>query len=194
MAIIPTRSSADVNASADINELSTKALAISDLDDTPADDAETAVTSKWIYDNIGTTAIKLAVRPVGTVYWQPADDSGSFGTGTEFEPGTLFGGTWTRLWNGGDGEFPKAEGGSGGQTRTSGLQPDQTQGHKHGTNGSVYDRPGGSATHYASGSTLADNFRLEITTPTTDGVNGTPRTGTVTEPTNREFKLWKRTA
>lgn len=33
-------------------------LAMTDLDDTPADDAETAVTSKWVYDNIYNANLK----------------------------------------------------------------------------------------------------------------------------------------
>jgi hypothetical protein len=72
---IPGRDENDPNASADINQLNdniealkggtpataptttiedlaTDKLAIADIDDTPADDADTAVSSKWIYDNI----------------------------------------------------------------------------------------------------------------------------------------------
>jgi hypothetical protein len=82
---LPNRTSADTNASADVNtlqdniealkggtgsvaptttieDLSTDKLAISSLDDTPADDSETAVTSKHIYDNFGTEGLLTSVE------------------------------------------------------------------------------------------------------------------------------------
>jgi len=38
--------------STDIETLGTSKLSVADIDDTPADDADTAVSSKWVFDNL----------------------------------------------------------------------------------------------------------------------------------------------
>lgn len=58
-------------------------LAIADLDDTPADDSETAVTSKWIFDNIGTSP---AFLPTGTTISLRQDSTAP--TGYLYEDGS----------------------------------------------------------------------------------------------------------
>lgn len=75
---LPDRSTSDTNSAADVNQLQDNIeaikggtgstaptttiedladdkLAIADIDDTPADDADTAVSSKWTYDNLYNT-------------------------------------------------------------------------------------------------------------------------------------------
>jgi len=76
---------------------------------------------------------------------------------------------------------------SGGITYASGslgsIQADEFQGHYHSasTNASHYQATGSSA---GSGSNNLFSATVTVTSPTTDGTNGTPRTGTETRPVN----------
>jgi len=89
---VPTRTTADANASADINQLqdnieavkggtpatapstdietlATSKLSVADIDDTPADDADTAVSSKWVFDNLyAGNALNIKQYIEGTAY------------------------------------------------------------------------------------------------------------------------------
>ena len=82
------------------------------------------------------------------------------------------------------------------------TEGDQVQGHKHGVTdpghthqmSNVIRYPGGGSSNFGEGTTIDAIFGnpatdssttgLTVQTPTTDGTNGTPRTGTETRPAN----------
>ena len=172
---IPTRTSADLNAAADINAL---------MDN----------------DEYLESEIPNAAWPVGSFYWQaPSAESNTKTTAfpsTE-EPGELFGGTWEQRYDD-EGLFFKTEGDTLSQTdgennaRTDGLQTDMMQGHYHRTINvrNAYSGVGGA--YFLGGAGAFNDYPAYEAT--TDGTNGTPRTGKETRPRNRLFKLWYRTA
>jgi len=179
---IPTRTSTDLNAAADINAL---------MDNDEYLEAE----------------IPNAAWPVGSFYWQPPSaESNTKATAfpTAEEPGELFGGTWEQRYHD-EGIFFKTEGDPLSQTdgennvRTTGLQTDGFQGHKV---QSSHSADGTSLGNYTSGNYSipwspnpngtaqnVDNQSLIA-----DSTNGTPRIGKETRPRNRLMKLWYRTA
>jgi hypothetical protein len=129
----------------------------------------------------------LASYPVGCFYTQypnaaSNDDATAFPTA--YRPATLFGGTWVEQFAT-DATFFRT-GGTDGQTRTNGLSADQMQGFAIASHNNY---TGGYANANGDGPTGNVNK-----TPIADGTNGTPRIGAKTEPINRLFKIWKRTA
>ena len=112
-----------------------------------------------------------------------------------------------RKYSGGDGNFYKEEGDSdtGGQARDgTGLQADQGQGHWHNVDVGNVGHTGlstagkwgnvagaGNNMGYTGATSTKNNLVLEAVT---DGVNGTPRTGTHSESKNRLIKTWERTS
>ncbi len=168
---IPTRSSADLNAAADVNAL------------------------------MGNTDYILGViNPVGAWYTQyPSAESNTKATAfpTADEPAELFGGTWEQKYND-EGLFFKTEGDTLSQTdgennaRTTGLQTDMMQGHYHRTINVRNAYSGVNGAYFLGGAGAFNDYPAYEAT--TDGTNGTPRTGKETRPRNRLFKLWYRTA
>jgi len=135
----------------------------------------------------------LADYPIGDIYVQyPVAESNDEATAfpTAYRPATKFGGTWSELYDDENVFFRTA--GTDYQTRTSGLSPDQLQGHRHSSlSGSFVVNAGGTLNLSAGG---ALSSQANTGNPVTDGPNGTPRTGAVTEPRNRLVKVWIRTA
>jgi hypothetical protein len=138
----------------------------------------------------------LASYPVGCFYTQypnaaSNDDATAFPTA--YRPATLFGGTWVEQFAT-DATFFRT-GGTDGQTRTNGLSADQMQGHFHEPL-SPFTKFLANAGTWGDITSGSNDTGQPATTggPVTDGTNGTPRTGTKTEPRNRLFKIWKRTA
>lgn len=144
--------------------------------------------SELKHDISGMKNGSIPVVPPISAWYVQFTSSGTFLSAEE--PATLFGGgTWSQVFAGTNGEFFKQSGSSGGQTRTAGLQPDQFQGHWH---QSYYSA--GAGTDGLANTNAITGSGVIVRNPVTDGTNGTPRTGSVTEPTNREIKVWKRTA
>jgi hypothetical protein len=170
---IPTRSSADLNAAADINAL------------------------------MGNTDYILGIiNPVKAWYTQyPSAESNTKTTAfpTADEPAELFGGTWVQYYED-EGLFFKTEGDVLSQTdgennvRTTGLQTDAGQGHYHAILNNAASNIGTDQAGSAAGSLSGLNNASKIGAAITDGTNGTPRTGKETRPRNRLFKIWYRTA
>lgn len=146
----------------------------------------------------GAIAVKtLEDYPIGDIYVQyPVAESNDEATAfpTAYRPATKFGGTWAELYDD-ENVFFRTKG-TDYQTRTAGLSADQFQGHRMG--------PLSPSTHFLGQQigggvyygTTSDQILLIASTgdPITDGTNGTPRTGAVTESRNRLFKVWIRTA
>jgi hypothetical protein len=79
------------------------------------------------------------------------------------------------------------------QPRNAGLSLDQMQGHIHYAH--TRARKNYDNLQFSGYATVGYDVGTVYTrTPVSDGYNGTPRTGAVTEPRNRLMKLWKRTA
>jgi hypothetical protein len=154
----------------------------------------------WIYSYI---------YPVGCFYTQYPDaasntDATAFPTATR--PATLFGGTWVSQFDTENVFF--RTGGTDYQTRTNGLSADEIQGHWHNFEiGTVAQNANADmdtttwiTSRSSTGAGTGRNAKngtpnaVSVTGEITDGVNGTPRIGAVTEPRNRLFKIWKRTA
>jgi hypothetical protein len=198
-----TRTSADTNSSADMNQKQLNENALKG--GTPAS-APTG-TIEGILSGTDTV-----IPIVGSIYVQYSDAStGAFSSSDE--PATFFGGgVWARKYSGGDGEFFKEEGSgdTGGQTRVNGLQPDQGQGWQLGaeadtTGARDYWVRASTRDFYLSAiSGAVNNATQDIATTLqgvasrmkamNDGTNGDPRQGTITEPKNRLIKTWERTS
>jgi hypothetical protein len=180
---IPTRTSADLNAAADVNALMDNCT---DLDGRIVDP-----------------------QPVGSFYWQPPSaETNTKVTAfpTAEEPGELYGGTWEQRYND-EGLFFKTEGDVLSQTdgednvRTTGLQTDAGQGHYHASYYLNATCGGGGAADgmfvrnaTAEGTqhtTASSNYARQ---PIANATDGTPRTGKETRGRNRLMKLWYRTA
>lgn len=70
-------------------------------------------------------------------------------------------------------------------TGTAGTtQGDQLQGHYHSIGGFNPYTSGGATFSFNIGASAAGSTAMTVTSPTTDGVNGTPRTGDETRPVN----------
>ena len=147
------------------------------------------VSRKLLGSAINSAIIDI-IYPVGCFYTQYPDAASSTEATafpTAYSPATLFGGTWVSQFDT-ENVFFRTKG-TDYQTRTNGLSADEMQGHRHTI----------TATNIVSGSGIPAGTGFSgsapsIGDPITDGTNGTPRTGAVTEPRNRLFKIWKRTA
>lgn len=185
---IPTRSSTDLVASADVNDLMSNCTYIDGRIDDIIDE----------------------VYPVGTTYTQyPAANSNTLTTAfpESEEPTTLFGGTWSETWGeegsecdfANEGIFFKTTGDTLSQTdgennaRTNGLQTDAMQGHNHLM--FAYKHVNSNYNNEVT-SGVGNTYGTfgQVLYPTDDGTNGTPRTGKETRGRNRFIKIWKRTA
>lgn len=124
--------------------------------------------------------------PIGATYIQfPGDD----------DPSTMgLIGTWSNVSSELAGDFIRFEGGLA-STFESGQQLDQLQGHWHDM---VHAGSAGSDIRIATESNGFTNIVDDIgikniaRTPSTDGVNGIPRTGTQTWSINRTVRKWRR--
>jgi len=156
--------------------------------------------------------IKAIAYPVGSFYIQfpdanSNDDATAFPTSKR--PATLFGGTWAEQWST-ENIFFKTRG-TDGQSRSNGLSADQVQGHRHiagpqvpynsGTQNVYSYSEGGGAVgitgneaYCSVGAGSVGLYAGYTGNPLSDGSNGTPRIGSITEPRNRLIKVWKRTA
>ena len=129
-----------------------------------------------------------APPPIGYVYIQGANDA---------SPGTLWPGTtWTDVSSEEAGAFRRTKGGTSPYVGPAqgASQQDAFQGHYHQF---MTSAGSGSATGY----TGAANQQISAPTslgyvqnPTTDGTNGTPRTGIETRPYNYGVTKWRRAA
>jgi hypothetical protein len=195
---LPTRTSADLNAAADVNQLQANIQAV--IDD--------------------------YIMPVGSTYFQvPSANSNTLETAfpEADEPGSIYGGTWSETWGdegspcdfAAEGIFFKTRGDVLSQTdgennvRTSGLQTDAGQGWQLGASedttgarnyyGTTEDRDkslssgvGANYTNMQMGT--AGQGNVKMLKAMNDGTNGDPRTGKETRGRNRFIKVWKRTA
>ena len=100
-------------------------------------------------------------------------------------------GTWENISSEFAGDFFRAEGGNA-STFESGEQLDRFQGHRHSSNTSINTAIGVHGFLTGNTDNPGDVFRIE--SPTTDGTNGTPRTGIETNPVNHTIRIWERTA
>lgn len=145
------------------------------------------------YDCVG-GYVQYNAYPVGSFYTQyPDADSSTLATAfpDAYRPADLFGGTWVAQWDTEGIDFhTERTNDTGLQTRTSGLQADQFQGHEHASTTNSADA---GITRYAHG-TGGSGYTISTTSTVTDGTNGTPRTGTVTCDSNRLVRIWKRTS
>lgn len=152
--------------------------------------------------------VVLSPFPVNSFYIQiPSVESNTKATAfpTADEPATLFGGTWTQIYED-EGIFFRTEGDIYSQTsgennnRTNGMQTDLMQGHLHWNgvcmtattffvNTTRSANPGSEGTG-SSGSGYEGKTSAEID----DLTNGTPRVGKEIRPLNRLIKVWRRTA
>ena len=161
------------------------------------------VTYNAVLTYATTSAIIDIIYPIGsqyTMYAVAADNDSDVAFPVAERPATLYGGTWALLWDDA-GVFFRTEGGSHTAGRTDGLQADQFQGHWHtNTNSEATPRfahPIGVASGGVDGwgrSTSNGTDRLQARAPVSDGTNGTPRTGAETRPSNRLFRIYRRTA
>lgn len=123
--------------------------------------------------------------PVGMTYTQYPDKPGPG------EMGWL--GTWTNVSAEYAGDFFRAEGGNA-LAFESGEQSDAFQGHRH----NVTIREGDSGGNDGPGRLRRAHDTSPVThysgDPTSDGVNGTPRTANETRPVNKTIRIWERTA
>ncbi len=136
------------------------------------------------------------VFPVGAMYIQMPNMD---------DPSTLgYPGTWTNVSSDYAGAFFRAEGsGTYGSAQVfdnqTASQKDQMQGHwhdydtKHGSYGNMaIDGASGTGSYNIRGKQV-DSGKIEITSPKSDGINSTPRTGSETRPENYTIRIWKRT-
>ena len=151
-----------------------------------------------VYSSLGyiTDVISIidTVYPVGVQYIQYASVANNTATVALPDaegPTALFGGTWVKLWDTEGIDFHTE--GYDGAGRTNGLMEDQGQGHKHGMLTKSNTLAGTNPVPMSGNNPTADQTGT-TETPTTDGVNGTPRTGTRTSDKNRLMRIWKRTA
>lgn len=128
-----------------------------------------------------TDALNTRVAPIGMCYVQyPGTDT----------PSTLFGGTWTLMFNT-EGVFFRTEG-QGASSFGGGVQGDALQQHEHRVNESWaptdLDETGGK---YIVG---ADARGSLISQPVNTGGVYTGRTSSETRPRNRTIRVWRKTA
>ena len=151
------------------------------------------------YDCVG-GYVEYNPYPIGSFYTQyPDADSNDLAVAfpDAYRPADMYGGTWVAQWDDEGIDFHTERiNDTGLQTRTSGLQADQVQGHWHEhwsdmTSGAQFTFGG-----YTSRGSTYDRmiYEQEVRSPMTDGTNGTPRTGTVTCDSNRLVRIWKRTS
>lgn len=166
--IIPTRTSENINAAADVNGLMSNCQAIEDYINYDLLDAN------W---------------PVGITYNQYTSSTGVFSD--DDEPGELLGGTWTQLFED-EGIFFRTEGGYSATARSAvtGIQGDVFKLHHHRILASAYTGwMNMIGTHSAFGfRDLAYSWQTR-----TNSIEGTGNTEE-TRPVNRLKKVWKRTA
>ncbi len=152
-------------------------------------------------------AIVNYLFPIGDIYVQyPVAESNNEATAfpTKYRPATKFGGTWSELYDDEDIFFRTK--GTDGQTRTDGLSLDQLQGHDHKLWLQYSNNTPGNASRPDADDALSARTPGTYTATCNDGTrlfngyaedvrsNGVPRTGAKTEPKNRLFKVWLRTA
>jgi len=138
----------------------------------------------------------LGSLPVGSTYIQMPGEA---------TPSSLFGGTWTLLFNN-EGIFFRTEGGNA-SSFGGGIQSDELKSHTHsGSTNSAGAHTHNSGVSYGSGNGLNSAFARESTvqnlTPVITGsagahthtvtINATG--GAETRPRNRTVRVWKRTA
>lgn len=145
------------------------------------------------------------VYPVGCFYTQypsVASNDKNIAFPISDEPATLFGGTWTQVWNT-DAVVFRTEGTpieSETSGRTNGLQTDQFQGHyvsmgygsaglSNGSYGIFVDDYSGTVNGWEHYGAYWRNLEL-VTNP----IYGTLRCGAETRARNRLVKIWRRTA
>lgn len=169
---------------------------VSNLNVDKIDDCDVQTTMTYSNSYIPTSkAILDYLFPIGDIYVQyPVAESNVEATAfpTTYRPATKFGGTWSELYDDEDVFFRTK--GTDGQARSNGLSLDQMQGHIHLATVNPGGTPG--AGSYIQKTTVAGSNTNGVTigNPSDDGTNGPPRTGTKTEPKNRLFKVWIRTA
>jgi len=142
------------------------------------------------------------VYPVGsqyTMYAVAASDDLSVAFPTAKQPATLFGGTWTQLWET-DGVFFRTEGRPADGNITNGKQDDQMQQITGSFDavwtgstitGGVFSTTGGTANRASTGSNGTQDISFDSADST---AQGGARTGGTTYPVNRLFRIYERTA
>lgn len=218
---IPTRTSASPNSESDINQLQDNIDAIlgseaatgpadaledkfniADIDDTPADDADTAVSSKWIYDNVSSI---YTLSKAGTIiaYGNDSVPNGYLACDGSAVSRTTYATLFTAIsttWGVGDGSttfnlpdlrgmFIRGTGTHGSLTMADtnafagpsvgSSENDQLQGHWHRMLTTALTYAAGAAATYPGGVGTIDTW---VTAAVTDGTNGTPRAGDETRP------------
>ena len=159
------------------------------------------VTYKAVLTYVTTSSVIDIIYPIGsqyTMYAVAADNDPDVAFPVAERPATLYGGTWALLWDS-EGVFFRTEGGSHTAGRTNGLQADQFQGHWH--ENYKHQAVAGTTTYFFPEDNGPNNLAApskidvkHVREPISDGVNGTPRTGTETRPSNRLFRIYRRTA
>ncbi len=132
-------------------------------------------------------------HPIGSQYIQyavSASNDAAVSLPTSEAPTALFGGTWEKLWET-ESVFFRTEGTLADTDRTAGLQEDQFQGFVVDIAGNIEAASGAAIRGLRPATSTDDVQSIGIST---DGVNGTPRTGAYTHPKNRLMRIWRRTA
>jgi hypothetical protein len=139
-------------------------------------------------------AVDPGAPPIGfhyTQYASVADDDPEVAFPEAEEPETLWPGTtWVKLWDT-ESVYFRTEGTDADDGRVDGKQLDQMQGHWHSYDSGTTAAPGN---YIQANPTARVTNETAIKSPSSDGVNGTPRTGSETRVTNRLMRIWKRTA
>jgi hypothetical protein len=156
----------------------------------------------------------LDVFPTGSIYIQvasAASNTDATALPSSESPATLFGGTWTEMWDDEaialitQGDYHASEGQNSG--RTNGLQVDQFQSWQGGVYKNskwYYGAPTGSTERYHTVNNAANYSECQFNTgqqgdsmrlrAVNDGTHGDIREGYATRPKNRLMIIWKRTA
>lgn len=132
------------------------------------------------------------IAPIGCTKVHYAEDDGTFKSA--YSPASLYGGTWSLKWNT-DYIYMSSEGGSSSQTRTSGIQPDQTSDHLHYPLGGASDviLSGNGPTGFQSGGSYGIKL-ASATGLSKDSGDSNYRKGTFNHPRNRLVRYYEREA